>query len=252
MEKADKLCLNCGQSIDSNYCPNCGQKTNNRRFDWSFFWNAVVNSIELNRGFLFSVIKLIIKPHFLISEYIKGKRQPYANPVKMIILTGALATFITFNFNFFDTQVEDTFIMNLPDVIGFFKYSSRYFSFFTLTAIPFFSFFTWFFFLKSGFNYVENIILNIYIAVGQFLILIMMSSLLVLISAHTLGLIYGAVNFGYNLWVVVMFFQVSGIKKWILSILAVAIPQVLVFFLNYFVYRIMPDTFWVFLDSLLT
>ncbi|MTI41717.1 DUF3667 domain-containing protein [Fulvivirga lutimaris] len=251
MESSDNVCLNCGHSVENKYCSNCGQKTNQGRFNWKFFWNSVINSAELNKGFLFSAYCLIIKPKVIISEYIEGKRMRYASPVKMAILVGALATFITFNFDFFDPGNADAVFFQLKDLKGFFNYSSRYFSFFTLTAIPFFSLFTWLFFFSSGFNYVENVVLNIYIGVGQFIILILMAPLLLLIDSNTLGLFYGPVNFGYNLLVVILFFKANSVKQWVKAILSVGIPQILVFFLNYFVYRIMPDVFWVFMDSLM-
>ena len=90
-----------------------------------------------------------------------------------------------------------------------------------------------------------------YVGVGQFLILLAFIPLIVLFHNEAIGWIYGIFNISYNVWAVIYFFvafSAAGIAK---SLLAIAIPQIAAYFMNYLLYSIMPTSFWLFLDNVL-
>jgi hypothetical protein len=100
-ERKEKDCLNCGTTVHGKYCHFCGQEN---AVPKETFWQLVTHFVyDLTHfdGNFFSTIKhLLFKPGFLSSEYIKGRRAKYLNPIRMYIFTSA------FFFLFFFSMVK--------------------------------------------------------------------------------------------------------------------------------------------------
>ncbi len=247
-------CRKCGFEVTSNFCPNCGHSSQAVRFDWKYLSQKFVQSFDLSKGFFFTLKQLVVQPGLSLRQYIRGETSGYSNPIKLFLIVGAVTNFLTYQYSIFtDDLTEPTFYgLALHDLKGYYKYSTRYFSFFTLTAMPFFSLASWLIFIKKGFNYTENLVFNMYVGVGQFLILLVFIPVITYVRGETIVTIYGFFNIGYNIWALLYFFQVVSLRGAFLATLAVLIPQLTVFFLNYFLYRVLPQNFWVFLDNVLT
>lgn len=78
-------CSNCGEETVSPYCPNCGQRRINR-FTWSHIIKIFLKSIEFEKGFLYNLKNLILRPGKTIHEYLDGKTKSYLNPITYFIL----------------------------------------------------------------------------------------------------------------------------------------------------------------------
>ena len=246
-------CIRCGTEVDSKFCPNCGQSTEVTRFNWAYIANKAIGAFDINKGFFYSLVVLIIRPGQALRSFILGENAKLSNPIKLFFLVGALTNFLTFKYSIFNyaTVDESLLLISLEDAHGYYTYSTRYFSFFTLTAIPFFSLSSWLFFKNSKFNYTENLVLNMYIGVGQFLLLLLFLPLLIFFRGQASTNVYGLFNMAYNVWVLVFFFQVFKWSGYLKSVTAILIPQVVVYFMNYFSYRLLPQEVWVFLDDFL-
>lgn len=80
-------CANCGTTFNDNYCPRCGQKAGTGRTTWE----SVRKSIMLlwgmdTRSFGNTLVQLVLRPGYLISDYISGRRQVSYPPVKMLAI----------------------------------------------------------------------------------------------------------------------------------------------------------------------
>lgn len=80
-------CVNCGTEFSDNYCPRCGQKAGIGRV----CWKSVQQSIALlwgldSRSLGFTLLQLLLRPGYLISDYIGGRRQVSFPPVKMLFI----------------------------------------------------------------------------------------------------------------------------------------------------------------------
>lgn len=88
-------CCNCDMEFEGNFCPNCGQKA----VLGPIGWKSVATGILLlwgmdSRSLSFTLLQLIFRPGYLISDYINGRRQISFPPVKMLfILTVFYALF---------------------------------------------------------------------------------------------------------------------------------------------------------------
>ncbi|MBQ4445932.1 MAG: DUF3667 domain-containing protein [Prevotella sp.] len=88
-------CCNCDMDFEGNFCPNCGQ----RAVLGPIGWKSVATGILLlwgmdSRSLSYTLLQLIFRPGYLISDYINGRRQISFPPVKMLfILTVFYAVF---------------------------------------------------------------------------------------------------------------------------------------------------------------
>ncbi|MDW3194017.1 MAG: DUF3667 domain-containing protein [Cytophagales bacterium] len=246
-------CDKCGHPVSSRYCSNCGKITWVQRFDGKYFLNKVISAVDLSKGFFITLFRLLINPGIWLRRFIIGEIDEFSNPLKMFLIVGAVTNYLTFQFSIFNETIVDSGLFGIPlvDVNGYNHYSTQYFSFFTLTAIPLFSVASWLLFLKSGFNFLENLVFNLYVGIGQFLVLLIFIPILATIQGETITIIYGIFNVGYNLWALIYFFQAFSIRGILLAFFAIALPQIIAYFMNYLLYRIMPQGFWSYLDNIL-
>jgi len=88
--RQEQTCLNCGQNVHDRFCSYCGQEN---REPHETFWGLLVHFIEdifHYDGKLFSTVKqLFLKPGYLSSEYLRGKRTVYLHPIRFYLFTSA-------------------------------------------------------------------------------------------------------------------------------------------------------------------
>lgn len=88
--RQEQTCLNCGQNVHDRFCTYCGQEN---REPHESFWSLLIHFIEdifHYDGKLFTTIKqLYLKPGFLSSEYLRGKRTVYLHPIRFYLFTSA-------------------------------------------------------------------------------------------------------------------------------------------------------------------
>ena len=84
-------CGTCGQEFHGNYCPCCGQSAKIGRYS---FKNALLRFRDVwgmgNRGMFRTLRDLILRPGYLIRDYISGMQMAYFPPFKLLFLLTAL------------------------------------------------------------------------------------------------------------------------------------------------------------------
>ena len=84
-------CQSCNTEFHGNYCPRCGQSANIGRFS---FRTAILLFLDNwgigNRSFFLTIRDLILRPGYLIRDYVRGRQSAYFPPFQMFFL---LATF---------------------------------------------------------------------------------------------------------------------------------------------------------------
>jgi hypothetical protein len=98
-ERKDPTCLNCQTSpLYGRFCHICGQENLEPK---ETVWHLVqhfFNDITHFDGKFFSTVKYLLKkPGFLSSEYVKGRRASYLNPIRMYVFTSAIFFIILFS-----------------------------------------------------------------------------------------------------------------------------------------------------------
>ncbi|EDP70688.1 hypothetical protein FBALC1_08013 [Flavobacteriales bacterium ALC-1] len=93
-------CQNCEKPYEEGFqfCPHCGQKTNDELTIGVLFYNTISNYFSFDARFLKSFIPLMFKPGYLAKEFIKGKRLLFLHPAQMYLFVSVVFFFL-FSFN---------------------------------------------------------------------------------------------------------------------------------------------------------
>jgi hypothetical protein len=108
-ERKEKICLNCNAAIYGRYCHVCGQENIEPKENFWHLVNHFVEDLTHFDGKFFSTLKyLLLKPGFLSSEYLRGRRASYLHPIRMYVFTSAIFFLISFSF----IHLDDHSIIN--------------------------------------------------------------------------------------------------------------------------------------------
>ena len=90
-------CATCGEVYQGNYCPQCGQSAQIGRYS---FRKATLLFLDVwgvgNRGMFRTLRDLILRPGYLIRDYISGMQSAYFPPFKLVFLMTAFFMFVNF------------------------------------------------------------------------------------------------------------------------------------------------------------
>jgi hypothetical protein len=92
-------CANCDRAMDGagqKFCPACGQSTPAHRIDWHFLGHELEHSVlHMDRGILYTLKNLMIRPGHLIRDYIDGRRAHHVKPLLLTMISAAFVVFLT-------------------------------------------------------------------------------------------------------------------------------------------------------------
>ena len=93
-------CHTCGEEFQGNYCPQCGQSAMIGRYS---FRKAFLLFLDVwgvgNRGMFRTLRDLILRPGYLIRDYISGMQSAYFPPFKLLFLMTAFVLFAMVGFS---------------------------------------------------------------------------------------------------------------------------------------------------------
>ena len=89
-------CRNCEQEheVGFEFCPHCGQKTNEDLTVGVLFYNTISNYFSFDARFFKSFIPLMFKPGILAKRFIEGKRLLYLHPAQMYLFISVVFFFL--------------------------------------------------------------------------------------------------------------------------------------------------------------
>lgn len=121
MSNEEHECLNCHDHYTGNYCPRCGQSANTDRFSMKVAAENFAEAYGMGeRGMFRTILELILRPGYLILDYLRGMRVSYYAPFKMFFLLFAISTLVTHGLNIKGQALYDdseTSVQNLEKEI---------------------------------------------------------------------------------------------------------------------------------------
>lgn len=100
MSKEAHDCPTCGTHFEGNYCPRCGQSATIGRYSFKKAFLLFLDVWGLgNRGMFRTIRDLILRPGYMIRDYLQGMQMAYFPPFKMYFLLLALNLVIDTGFN---------------------------------------------------------------------------------------------------------------------------------------------------------
>lgn len=201
-------CKNCDHTFDGNYCNNCGQTAHTHKIDTHYLWHEIQHGIfHVDAGILYTLKELSIKPGETIRSFIEGKRVRYFKPVAMLFL---LATFYGILYHYF--HIKPYYDNNeAPEVMKKVNiWVSSHYALATLLLVPVYTLASFLFFRKSGYNYMEHGILNLYLGSLKLLVSFILFPLLYIYNGtkemSVIISLAGFLDFILNIWVYYSFF----------------------------------------------
>ena len=93
-------CPTCGTRFEGNYCPRCGQSARIGRYSFKKAFLLFLDVWGLgNRGMFRTIRDLILRPGYMIRDYLQGMQMAYFPPFKMFFLLTALSIFVQTGMN---------------------------------------------------------------------------------------------------------------------------------------------------------
>lgn len=165
-------CKNCGHTFTGNFCNHCGQKAKTGRIDFNYLQDEIKYTfLHINKGLLYSIKQLIVRPADTVREFIDGKRISHYKPILLlVVLAGINGVLAHYFLDLSDIFNKSQNVMGNADEksINFFKkfmdWIVEHYSLYEIIQLPFVSLASYFAFKKYGYNYFENIIINSFAA----------------------------------------------------------------------------------------
>jgi hypothetical protein len=164
------ICANCNGTVETNFCPTCGQKNAMQRITVGHVIHEGLHSLtHADKGFLLLVRELVTRPGFVAMEYIAGRRKRYFNPLSFLVISSALFAYFGSATGYMDRltgggsnraggrPISDEW----KEVFQIASHSGKWLT--LLFIAPLFAALSWLFFIKKKYNYAENFVLHSFI-----------------------------------------------------------------------------------------
>jgi uncharacterized membrane protein len=230
-------CKNCGSVLQGKYCVDCGQAANTHQINAHFLWHDIQHGLmHFDKGILYSLKELFTHPGATIREYLDGKRVWHFKPLSMLVL---LSTVYGLLYHFFHIGFDQSNFgkgftggfnqggKSSPfklDLVAINDWVATHYAFVALIQLPFFALASRIAFRKSGYNYVEHLVMNAFLASQRMAVHIALFPLDILFN-QTDGMLYlstaqAFIDFILILWGYKSFFnRYSTGKSILLSLL---------------------------------
>lgn len=254
-------CKNCEATFEGKFCPNCSQKADTHRLTVKHFAHDFFHAFtHTDKGILFLMKELMIRPGHAIREYNEGKRKKYFNPITFLLIVSALQIFTMKKTHMFEhyaaslesvtarlaatkeegDQISQSVKQKTEKPLAFTLENSKLLTF---LFIPVLGFFTWLLFRKSGVNYAENLVLNVMISAELSVLFLFLCVLpfLILPSFVILWMtLYFVINWIYSFIVYKQFFR----QGWGITILKGILIQIAFMICTQFAVGVYVDLFY--------
>lgn len=117
MNEIQHTCQSCGTAFQGNYCPRCGQSARIGRFSFKTAFKLFLDVWGMgNRGMFHSIRDLILRPGYMIRDYLSGCQSAYFPPFKMFFILSTISLLLSngigFNKEEYQIQPEEITVKN--------------------------------------------------------------------------------------------------------------------------------------------
>ena len=210
------VCANCEQEARDAFCAHCGQSTNLPRFTWRYVFHELPAGLfAWDRGALYTAKQLFTRPGHAISEYISGKRIKHFRPIPLLAfcagLMGLLGYLLEEPIGAFRVNGDQEGVKLVMDWVN------GHYVWIELASLPFISFSTWLFFRKQGYNLVEHVVINSFLASQRLILNLALLPLIFIFDNRVFIMVQSAfvtvLSLGLFLWAFTQLFQRMGTVK---------------------------------------
>jgi hypothetical protein len=174
-------CKNCGHTFEGNYCNQCRQEAATARITWTEVARQLRHAtVDVDRGFLFTVQQLFRQPGGAIREYLEGKRVNYSNPFFFVLLMAGFTSllFLSFDLPLPVRSINLEHIERMNPLVA-----QKYFILVGLVFMVMLTVGDWLFYRRVGYNLAEMAVANTFQA-GQLLVITVLMFPVIYLQDH--------------------------------------------------------------------
>lgn len=184
-----------------------------KRFTLKNILSEVLDHFFFDKGIPYTAKKLTLAPRGPILGALDTDRDRYTRPVKYFILWSGIYVFLVLKFGLIENPIQAQ-PGDDPEEIGqladiFQNYFLNYLNLWGVLTVVFIAFFSFIFYRKTGLNYMEHLIMIIYISGHLYLFNILWLSTKPLMSVEAHSSLETLIAVGYYFWVFKNVFQKS-------------------------------------------
>jgi len=211
-------CKNCNIEIIQNYCSNCGQPAKLKRIDAHYIVHEIEHVLHFDKGILFTIRELLIRPGQNIREFISDNRNRLVKPIIFIVVTSLIYTLIN---QFF--HIEDGYVKfeeaKKTSLTLIFEWIQNHYGYANIIMSLFIAFWLRLFFRKKGYNFFEISILLCFV-MGIGMLIISVFAIAEGLTKVSLMQISGVLIFIYCCWAIGQFFDGNKFSSYIKAMAA--------------------------------
>ena len=198
-------CKNCGTEGSLNYCANCGQPLILKRIDGHYLTHEIEHILHFERGILYTVKELFIRPGRTVKLYISENRSRLVKPIIFLIVTSLIYTLATHFFHIKEGYVNFQ-EKELTTTGRIFKWVEEHYGYANIIMGVFIALWTKLFFRKYNYNFFEILILLCF-TMGMGMLIFAIFAIISGIVHFDMMQIGGYVGILYCAWAIGQFFD---------------------------------------------
>ena len=218
-------CRNCGTETEGKFCRHCGQELVIHRITVPHLLHEIVHTFtHLEKGFLYTLKKLLTDPGSMQRKYLGGFRVNYQKPFSMFFICATVSAICLYWFNRVAGRHSDQ-----PGQAALNYFLQHYYVLLHIILMPFYTLVTRALFNRSKYNYAEILVLGMYMLAFMLLLVIPVYAVNAGIPDLNTRVIETVLFAAYNVWTFIRFF--NRIPWWNVIILSL-----INLIINYLVY----------------
>lgn len=225
-------CVSCNNEINSKYCPDCGHPSSIKRIDRKYIIHEIEHVLHFERGILYTIRELILKPGENIRKYLSENRSRLVKPIIFIIVTSLIYTVLTHLFHIEDGYVKYHEVNHgtMSTVSNLVKWIQEHYGYANIMMGIFIALWLRLFFRKFNYNFYEVLIMLCFV-MGMGMLIFSVFVILQAITRFNVMSIAGAFGIAYCVWAIGQFYIKSKVSSYVKAFFAYVLGMV---------------TFWIF------
>ncbi len=211
-------CKHCKTELSLNFCPNCGRPLQLRRIDRKYVFQEIRNVLNFEKGFLYSINELLIRPGKSINAFIKEDRNRLVKPIVFLIVTSFIYSVLNSIFHF-EAAYQPPSDQAESAVLMVFKWIQSNYGYSNIIMALFIGFWIKLFYRKHGFNIFEIFILLCFV-MGIGMLIYTISGIAQVLSQTNLMLLASLLGFIYTSFAIGQFFDQNKASSYVKAFFA--------------------------------
>lgn len=211
-------CRNCSHIVNDNFCGHCGQPMHVKRVDAHYVLHEIQHLLHFEKGILFTVKELLIRPGQSIRTFITDNRNRLVKPVIFIVVSSLIYTVISHFFHIEEDYVEFTEVKK-TSVGLIFDWVAGHYGYANILMGACISLWLKLFFKKYNYNFFEILILLCFV-MGIGMLIISVFAIAEGLSKISFMKVSSIIVVGYSTWAIAQFFNSKKIANYLKAIIA--------------------------------